>query len=615
MKARIRSRIGPKYWSSSSWPLGDAAPNRVRPVRTRSGRCSASRRSTRKYSCSGPMLVKTRVARRVAEPAQDPQGLGAEGLLRAQERDLVVERLAGVRHEGGRDRHRDAVGLDLEEDRAGDVPGGVAARLEGGPDAARREGAGVRLALEQVLAGELGDRPAVAGRVQERVVLLGGRAGHRHEPVGVVGGAVRHRPLLHAVGDRVHDGRVERLVAVDRPAQLLEDRLGQELALGVLVEDVLAVDLLAGELEVVLGGGDLVAGDGGDGGLTCGHGSPVGACGRRDVPVSAIRTNPAVASVVGPGYGTSPRGLRFSTLRQASSCASCTSRTASSEREPQLRIGQVPAADRLEPRAPGRRPCCGGPRGGPRRRRCAAVSSTARSVASRSRWAAGPADEDRREQVARLAQAVGQVVQVAQQQVGRQPGRAEHRRGGSRALPASSVSRAAASAAGRARPRRTGVRRRPGDRGTRPRSSRSRGHPGRRPAWPPTSRSSRLSAVPRSVDPRWRAAAGAGAARTASRDCDGVRSRRRPGRPAGRPTAGRPPAAGRPAGSPRGPGGRHRARASSSARRRHDPFAGDPLALVGRIRPEQDEGAAAGRLVGRRRDLHPQSATFDGRAR
>ena len=62
MNARIRSRIGPKYWSSSSWPFGDGAPNSVRPVRTRSGRCSASRRSTRKYSCSGPMLVNTRDA-------------------------------------------------------------------------------------------------------------------------------------------------------------------------------------------------------------------------------------------------------------------------------------------------------------------------------------------------------------------------------------------------------------------------------------------------------------------------------------------------------------------------------------------------------------------------
>ena len=93
----------------------------------------------------------------VAEPAQDAQGLLAQGLLRAQQRDLVVQGLAGVRDEGGGDGQGDAVGLDLQEDRAGDVPGGVAAGLEGGADAARREGAGVGLALDEALAGELGD--------------------------------------------------------------------------------------------------------------------------------------------------------------------------------------------------------------------------------------------------------------------------------------------------------------------------------------------------------------------------------------------------------------------------------------------------------------------------
>jgi hypothetical protein len=62
MKASIRSRMVPKYWSSSSWPLGDGAPKSVRPVRIKSGRSSARRRSTRKYSCSGPMFVNTRLA-------------------------------------------------------------------------------------------------------------------------------------------------------------------------------------------------------------------------------------------------------------------------------------------------------------------------------------------------------------------------------------------------------------------------------------------------------------------------------------------------------------------------------------------------------------------------
>ncbi len=186
----------------------------------------------------------------------------------------MVEGFPGVRHERRRDGHRDAVGLDLEEDRAGHVPRGVATGLEGRPDAARRERARVRLTLDQVLARELGERPPFSGRVQERVVLLGRGAGHGHEPVGVVGGAVRHRPFLHAMGDRIHDGRVEWLVALDGPSQLLRDRLREVVPLGILTEHVLAVDRLTGVLQVVLGGGDLVGGDRGDGRLTSGHVTP-----------------------------------------------------------------------------------------------------------------------------------------------------------------------------------------------------------------------------------------------------------------------------------------------------------------------------------------------------
>ncbi len=120
---------------------------------------------------------------------------------------------------------------------------------------------------------------AVAGRGQERVVLLGGRAGHRHEPVGVVGRALGQRPLLHAVGDRVHDRRVERLVTVDRLPQFRVDRLGQVLALGDVVEHVLAVDVGARAFEVILGLRDPVRGDLRDGSRSGGHGSPVCAVG------------------------------------------------------------------------------------------------------------------------------------------------------------------------------------------------------------------------------------------------------------------------------------------------------------------------------------------------
>ena len=53
-----------------------------------------------------------------------------------------------------------------------------------------------------------------------------------------------------------------------------EDRLGEVLPLGRLVEHVLAVDLLAGVLQVVGGRGDRCGGDGRDGRLTSGHGTP-----------------------------------------------------------------------------------------------------------------------------------------------------------------------------------------------------------------------------------------------------------------------------------------------------------------------------------------------------
>ncbi len=71
-------------------------------------------------------------------------------------------------------------------------------------------------------------------------------------------------PLLHAVGDGIDDGSIERLVSLDGPAQLLEDRLGQVLALGLLVEHVLAVDVGPGLLQVILRLRDPVGGDIGD---------------------------------------------------------------------------------------------------------------------------------------------------------------------------------------------------------------------------------------------------------------------------------------------------------------------------------------------------------------
>ena len=168
---------------------------------------------------------------RVAEQAQRAHGRLRQRVHRAQQRDLVVERLARPRRERGRDTEQRAVRVLEDEGRRGRVPGRVAAGLERGPDAAGRERGGVGLALDQLLARELRDRSTVAGRAVERVVLLRGRAGQRLEPVGEVGRALLHRPLLHRGGDGVGEDRVEREALVERLLEALEDLRRDALAL------------------------------------------------------------------------------------------------------------------------------------------------------------------------------------------------------------------------------------------------------------------------------------------------------------------------------------------------------------------------------------------------
>ena len=76
-----------------------------------------------------------------------------------------------------------------------------------------------------------------AGRREKRVVLLGGDAGQRLEPVRVVRRAVLDRPVLQRRRDRVSGRDVERLAARDRRAQRAIHRLRQPLLLHLVVED------------------------------------------------------------------------------------------------------------------------------------------------------------------------------------------------------------------------------------------------------------------------------------------------------------------------------------------------------------------------------------------
>ena len=87
---------------------------------------------------------------RLAELLHQPLHGTRERLDRPQKRRFHVERRAGVCAERRRDAERRAVVVALDERGRRGVPGGVAARLEGRPEAARREGGCVGFAADEV---------------------------------------------------------------------------------------------------------------------------------------------------------------------------------------------------------------------------------------------------------------------------------------------------------------------------------------------------------------------------------------------------------------------------------------------------------------------------------
>ena len=157
-----------------------------------------------------------------AEEREHALGLLLEGDLGTEQRRLLVERLAGVRDEGG----GDAEDLVLDERGAHGVPHGVAAGLEGGTKSAGGEARRVGLALDELLAREGHEHGAVVARSDETVVLLGGDAGQGLEPVREVRRTVLECPFLHRVRDFVGDVEVERLAVLDHVHELLVGGLG-----------------------------------------------------------------------------------------------------------------------------------------------------------------------------------------------------------------------------------------------------------------------------------------------------------------------------------------------------------------------------------------------------
>ena len=156
---------------------------------------------------------------RVAEEAENAQRLNADRVHAAQKRRFLVDRLAAV----GGEHRRDAENAVLYKRIARRVPRGIAPRLKRGAKSAGGKARRIRLTVDQLSAGKLRQRPAVLRRGEKAVVLFGGDAGHRLEPVGIVRRALFDRPIAHRLGDNVRLGAGQTLAVLPGGAQCAVD--------------------------------------------------------------------------------------------------------------------------------------------------------------------------------------------------------------------------------------------------------------------------------------------------------------------------------------------------------------------------------------------------------
>ena len=147
----------------------------------------------------------------VAEQLQDAHGLTVQGLHGAQQRGFLIQSLAAI----GAERGGNAKGLTLNKCVRGGVPGGVASGFKGCAQAAGGEAGSIRLALDQFFAGKVHDHAAVGGRGDKAVMLLGGDAGQRLEPVGKMGSTVGDSPILHGSGNSIRYAGIQLCALID----------------------------------------------------------------------------------------------------------------------------------------------------------------------------------------------------------------------------------------------------------------------------------------------------------------------------------------------------------------------------------------------------------------
>ena len=167
---------------------------------------------------------------------------------------VLVEGFTLPGDEGGRDAERRTVFGVEDVSRGGNIPSSVATGFEGGAEAAIREGRGIGFGLDERLTRELREG-AVAVRLEEGVMLLGGEAGERVKDVRVVGRAALECPILNGGSDDVRGGCIQLGARLNVRLKRLEDVLREALLHLIERENILAVDqidLLVAEVEAAL---------------------------------------------------------------------------------------------------------------------------------------------------------------------------------------------------------------------------------------------------------------------------------------------------------------------------------------------------------------------------
>ena len=141
-----------------------------------------------------------------AEQLQQLAGCFADCIHGTQQRSLFIQHFAGVGAEGC----RNAQAVIFDKCIGSRVPCCIAAGFKGCTQAAGREAGSIRLALNQLFAGEVHNNTAFGSRRNEAFMLFSSNTGHRLEPMGEMSAAMLQSPVLHSIGDDISNFQIQR---------------------------------------------------------------------------------------------------------------------------------------------------------------------------------------------------------------------------------------------------------------------------------------------------------------------------------------------------------------------------------------------------------------------